>query len=62
MEESFKQLVSLAEKYATLKEFYGAMVAKTECLRRYWESDQYLSHEEIGKIMGFKENEEAPEE
>lgn len=55
MEESIKQLMSLTGKYATL-------VAKTECLRRYWESEQYLSHEEIEKIMGFKENEEEPEE
>lgn len=61
MEESIKQLMSLAGKYATLKEFYGAMVAKTECLRRHWESDNYLSHEEIGRIMEFKENEEEPE-
>lgn len=61
MEESIKQLMSLAEKYAALKEFYGAMVAKTECLRRHWGSDNYLSHEEIGRIMEFKENEEEPE-
>lgn len=62
MEESIKQLMSLTGKYATLKELYGVMVAKTECLRRYWESEQYLSHEEIEKIMGFKENEEESEE
>lgn len=62
MEESIKQLMLMAGKYATLKESYGAMVAKTECLRRYWELDQYLSHEEIGRIMDFKENEEEPEE
>lgn len=62
MEESIKQLVSLAGKYATLKEIYGVMAAKTKCLRRYWESEQYLSHEEIGMIMGFKENEEGPDE
>lgn len=62
MEESIKQLMSLAEKYAALKESYGSMVAKTECLRRYWESDQYLNRGEVGMIMGFKENEEEPEE